>query len=331
MTTRPTRPQTNKVAACDRLAGDDADLAPADVLRRDREADDRQRARRDQALVERAHDRVVGAELDEERADDRGDDAGAADRERIEHQRGEIVLAGEEDRGEHHGRHDGHRIGLEQVGGHARAVADIVADVVGDGRRVARIVLGNAGLDLADEVGADVGALGEDAAAETGEDRDQRGAEAERDERVDHFAVRRAVAERSGQNREIAGDAEQREARDEQASHRPGAEGDVETARQRIRRGLGGAHIGANRNVHADEARGAGKNRADEKAERHEPTEQNPQQNEHDDSDACDGRVLAAQIGLRAFGDRGGDFLHSLGARRRRQELADRVSAVDDR
>ena len=39
-------------------------------------------------------------------------------------------------------------------------VADVVADVVlGDDRRVARIVLGNAGFDLADEVRADVGAL----------------------------------------------------------------------------------------------------------------------------------------------------------------------------
>ena len=93
---------------------------------------------------------------------------------------------------------DGHRIGLEQVGRHAGAVADIVADVVGDGRRVARIVLGNAGLDLADEVAADVGALGEDAAAETGEDRDQRGAEAERDQRVDDDAVVRARSRRTG-------------------------------------------------------------------------------------------------------------------------------------
>ena len=96
---------------------------------------------------------------------------------------------GEEDRGQHHGGDRGHRIGLEQVGRHAGAVADIVADVVGDGGRVARIVLGNAGFDLADEVAADVGALGEDAAAETGEDRDQRGAEAERHQRVDHGAA----------------------------------------------------------------------------------------------------------------------------------------------
>ena len=84
----------------------------------------------------------------------------------------------EEDRGEQHRRDDRHDIGLEQIGRHAGAVADIVADIVGDDRRVARVVLGDAGLDLADEVGADIGALGEDAAAEPGEDRDQRGAEA---------------------------------------------------------------------------------------------------------------------------------------------------------
>ena len=91
-------------------------------------------------------------------------------------------------RAEQHGGDDGHRVGLEQVGGHAGAVADVVADVVGDHRRVARIVLGDAGLDLADQVGADVGALGEDAAAETREDRDQRGAEGEADQRMQDVA-----------------------------------------------------------------------------------------------------------------------------------------------
>jgi hypothetical protein len=46
------------------------------------------------------------------------------------------------------------------------AVADVVADVVGDHGRVARVVLGDPRLDLPDEVGADVGGLREDAAAE---------------------------------------------------------------------------------------------------------------------------------------------------------------------
>ena len=102
-----------------------------------------------------------------------------------------IGLVAEEDRGQHHGRDRRHRIGLEQVGGHAGAVADVVADVVGDGRGVAGIILGDAGLDLADHVAADVGTLGEDAAAQTREDRDQRGAEAQRHQAVDDLAAGR--------------------------------------------------------------------------------------------------------------------------------------------
>ena len=77
------------------------------------------------------------------------------------------------------GGHDGDHVGLEKVGRHARAVANVVAHVVGDGGGVARVVLGDAGLDLADQVGADVGGLGEDAAAHPHEQGEQRRAEAE--------------------------------------------------------------------------------------------------------------------------------------------------------
>ena len=108
---------------------------------------------------------------------------------------GDVGGAGaDQQRGQDHRRTDGDDIGFEQIGGHAGAVADIVADVVRDHGRVAGIVLGNSGLDLADQVGADVGGLGEDAAAETGEDRDQRSAEGERDERVDDVAALRLGA-----------------------------------------------------------------------------------------------------------------------------------------
>ena len=79
-------------------------------------------------------------------------------------------------------QHRGRRrddVGLEQVGRHAGAVADVVADVVGDDGRIARIVFGNARFDLTDQVGADVGSLGENTAAEAREDRDQRTSERE--------------------------------------------------------------------------------------------------------------------------------------------------------
>ena len=173
-------------------------------------ADDGQRAGHDQALVERLHDAVVRAELDEVGADDRGQDADRADAERQHHQR-VAHRAGEEDRREQHGGDDRDRVGLEQVGGHAGAVADVVADVVGDHGGVAGIVLGDAGLDLADQVGADIGALGEDAAAEPGEDGDQRGAEAERDHRLQHRAQRRRSGHAGAQDEVVAGDAEQAE------------------------------------------------------------------------------------------------------------------------
>src|SRR3546814_15316525 len=67
-----------------------------------------------------------------------------------------------------------------KIGGHARAIADIVPDVVGDDGGVARIVLGDSRLDLADQIRADISRLGEDAAAKPREDRDQRRAERER-------------------------------------------------------------------------------------------------------------------------------------------------------
>ena len=71
---------------------------------------------------------------------------------------------------------------LEEVGAAAGAVADVVADEVRDDARVAGVVLGDALLDLADEVGPDVGGLGVDAAAELGEQGHERGAEAEADD-----------------------------------------------------------------------------------------------------------------------------------------------------
>ena len=83
----------------------------------------------------------------------------------------------EDDRGD-----QGDLVALEQVGGHAGAVAHVVADVVGDGGRVAGVVLGDAGFDLADQVGADVGRLGEDAAADPQEQGEQGAAEAEADQ-----------------------------------------------------------------------------------------------------------------------------------------------------
>ena len=147
-------------------------------------ADERQRAGDEEALVDRLEGVGLALlRLHEEDADDRGDDADGTSGEREDQAERRVgadrVERGdaEDDRGD-----EGDLVALEQVGGHAGAVADVVADVVGDGGRVARVVLGDAGFDLADQVGADVGGLGEDAAADAQEQGEQRATEAEADE-----------------------------------------------------------------------------------------------------------------------------------------------------
>ena len=78
--------------------------------------------------------------------------------------------------------------------------------------RTERIVLGNAGFHLAHHVAADIRTLGEDAAAETGEDGDERGAEAERNECVRDDAALRLIRDVEmqalRQEHVVAGDAD---------------------------------------------------------------------------------------------------------------------------
>ena len=121
-------------------------------------------------------------------------------------------------------RDEGDLVALEQVGGHAGAVTDVVAHVVGDGGGVAGVVLGDALLDLAHEVGADVGGLGEDAATHPHEQGDERAAEAEADE-----DRRGGVLEDHDDDR----GAEQAEADREHAGHAAGAERHLERVLER--------------------------------------------------------------------------------------------------
>src|SRR6185437_1616815 len=97
--------------------------------------------------------------------------------------------------------------GLEDIGAAAGAVADVVPD----------------------EVGADVRGLGVDAAAELGEERDERGSEAEADELVDDDGGVGGAAVREEED----ADAEQRERDDDEAGDRTSAERGLESLVQR--------------------------------------------------------------------------------------------------
>ena len=108
------------------------------------------------------------------------------------------------DRGQHHGGDDGHRIGLEQIGRHAGAVADIVADVIGDRCRIARIVFRNAGFDLADQSPPTSAPLVKMPPPRRAKIEISDAPKPSADERVDDDAVIRRVMQRAGEEAEIA-------------------------------------------------------------------------------------------------------------------------------
>ena len=321
--TRPTTTAPNmRQPTFDELA-----VGVADVDEREHErADDREDTGGEEAAVDRRHRRLVlVGRAHREHADDRREHADGTGAER-EQRAGRPQLGPvREDRlergdAEDDRRDERHLVGLEQVGGHAGAVADVVADVVGDGRRVARVVLGDAGFDLADEVGADVGRLGEDAAADAQEQREQRATEPEADE--DRGA---RVLEDHDDHR----GAEQTEADGEHAGDAAGAERDLQRRRHRAGlRGRGGAHVAAHGEAHADEAGEARHEAPEHERERAErcPTATNDsastplaffdrgRRDEHDDrerdEDHGDRLELPPQVGHRAFLDRLGDLDH---------------------
>ena len=91
----------------------------------------------------------------------------------------------------------------------------------------------------------------------------------------------------------------------------PGAEGHRQAFGQRAGGGLRGAHVGAHGHQHADEAGRARQHGADQEADGNQPAEQHAHDDEDRDAGDGDGRVLARQVGLRAFLDGGGDLLHA--------------------
>ena len=261
--------------------------------------------------VERPVDRgqavLAGLGLGEVDTGHRGQRADRGDQQR-EHE----ALVAERLRAEDQRGDQRHGVRLEEVGGHAGAVADVVAHVVRDGRRVARVVLGDVLLDLADQVGADVGGLGEDAAADPHEHREQRRTEAEALEHVGCLVLE--------EQHHQAG-AEQAQADGEHADHRAGAQADPHG---RLAAGaLGGgrdAQVGAHGEVHAEVADGGGERGTDEEEHRAEDPHggvvgrQRQQQEERHHGEDPERAELPGQVGVGAFLDRLGDALHVVGA-----------------
>ena len=263
---------------------------------------------------------VPRAHAHEERADDRSDDADRTEHQRVEHE-DEVGLAADlvEQAAEQHRGDRGDRVRLEQVGRHAGAVADVVAHVVGDDRGVARVVLRDAGLELADQVGADVGCLGVDATAEAGEHRDQRGTEGKPDQRIE--VLEETVGE---------GDADEPEPDDEEPGDRATPERELQRGIDPTARRLGGAQVGAHRDVHPDVPGRAAQHRADQEEDAGLPPEREGEEEKDDRPDPGDDRVLPVQVRLGTFLDRLGDLPHPVVALRLADHPEDQIDGIEE-
>ncbi len=253
--------------------------------------------------LERRVGGVVGSGLHGVGADDRAEHADPA-----HEQREDDALVAEAGHAQDHRRDDRHLVALEDVGGHARAVADVVADVVRDRGRVARVVLRDVLLDLPDEVRADVGGLRVDAAADAHEERQQGTAEAEPQQRL----VRVLAVDQEDHRA-----AEQAEAVGQHARHRARAVAELHRLAVAVHRRGRHAQVARRREPHADEADGPAEQGAHQERARAAPPERRLRagvgQRQHD-GDQRDERSqapeLRRQVGVGALADGGGDLLH---------------------
>ena len=212
--------------------------------RHDRKTGHRQAGRVPQAGVQRRHDFLARLCLDHRTADDRCEDGNGAQHQRIQHRLRFKAL--DYERTQQHRGNQRDDISFKQVRRHAGAIANIVADVIGNDGRIARIIFGNAGFDLADQIGTNVGALCENAAAKAGKNRNQRSAEREADEGFQQVMLRDAVADAGCTEVPVKQrHAQQAQAYHEHAGDRATLEGDIERFVHAFGGCLRGAHVRA--------------------------------------------------------------------------------------
>ena len=269
--------------------------------------------------LEQGHLGGVFLRLDEEGADQRADDAANGQCDRQQHA-APTVVGGRAQRESGKDRAD---IGLVQVSAHTGNVTDVIADVVRDGCRVARVIFRDTGFDFADEVSADVSGLGVDTAANTGKQCHEGSAHAVHDHDIGEDSGIGDLAD-IAQTDEPERDVKNAEADDREAHDRAGREGNVQAVVQALMRGIGRACIGSGGDLHADQA---GKHRPDtagqERKRRHSGEhlafgcEGDDQQDDKNDCKYfCNSRILLLQIGVGTGADRRSDLDHLLVALR---------------
>jgi hypothetical protein len=191
-------------------------------------------------------------------------------------------------RGNGDGGDHGAAVGLEDVRPHAGDVAHVVAHVVGDHARVARVVLRDAGFHLTHQIGTHVRTLGIDAAADPGEEGDHGGAHAEPVNVVSGFRI---AAE------DVVQGAEPQQAH---GRHREAHDGAAEEGHGECGSGTvlmccrGGAHVGLGGGVHADPAGNGRGQGTDEEGDGRGPAQRQPQHDDQHHGDDGQVAVLGA-------------------------------------
>ena len=263
---------------------------------------------------------VLGAY--EENADEAEEDADGGDEHRCD-DCSELHVAGTHGKGrgaESCRGEDAAAIALIEVSAHAGHVTDVVAHVVGDGCRVARVVFGDVSFHLSHEVGADISRLGVYAATDTCEESLCGSAHAEGEHcrgDGDECGMRIHVAIESMENQKPHGDVEQAESYDDEPHDSAGAKRDLQSFVQSFACRVGRTPTGVGSRLHAEESGKSTEETAREEGKRHPRVlgieavghdgEDDSQHDKHDEHHP----VLLSQIGHRTPTDVEGDLLHA--------------------
>ncbi len=220
------------------------------------------------------------------------------------------------------GRENRPGVRFVQVSAHARDVADVVADVVCDGGRVAGVVFRNARFDLADEVRADVRGFREDTAADAGEEGLGTCSHPEAEHRNGDVDQRQGfIAEYIGpdviQESKPQCDVNQPQADDGQAHDGPRTEGDLQTLIQRLLSARCGSAARPRGGPHAKPSSQAREKATRQKCERHEfalhlqDKGGDREQNDDHKKERANNFVLLFQIRVRTFANIARDLDHA--------------------
>lgn len=174
--------------------------------------------------------------------------AGAGNPEGVRHLR---VISGQ-GTGSDDGRHER----LEQIGAHTGDITHVVTDVVGNHGRVARVILGDAGLNLTNQIGTDIGGLGEDTSTHTGKESHGGSAESETAQVLELNAV--VAVGRAALEDQV----HERNTNDTQTNNGVGHNGtrskrNLQTLSHGVNASKRGAGVGSSGNQHAEVAGGS--------------------------------------------------------------------------